>query len=546
LPNCATASLSCGANEACSDASGTAICVCAAGYQDNDTNGTCLPNCATAGLACGDNEICSDSSGTATCVCAAGYQDNDTNGTCLPNCATAGLACGDNEICSDSSGTATCVCVAGYQDNDDNGTCLPTCANSGLVCGDNGVCVDTSGVAQCDCDVGYSGVNCTGCEAGYQDNDANGTCEPTCATSGVTCNSRAQCSHASGTAQCVCKAPYTNPPECAQCAVGYVDQNADGICVEDCDTLAAQGYTCSDPNSECQINNDIASCVCNENYYKKFGICTGNCEASGWTCNEADSQGECVDGGGTTYASCQCEWGYQDNDDNGTCTESCESDPCVGAHELCEDDTGTVACVCEDGYVDLGSGCQEATCDPNPCENGTCDASSGVAVCTCDPGWQGYFCKIQQGKTCSAPIPINIPAPGVAIDYLGDNTGFGNDYLAVDAPGCSDLGDPDIFGLGEDVVYSFTLGPGEDRQVNFEVVEVLDSGLWEGIMYLRNGTCAATAEAQLACNYDIESPDPPWLPQFDVLLGEGTYFLIVDAWYEETKGPYTLRITTAP
>lgn len=50
----------------------------------------------------------------ACSTCAPGYQDNDSNGTCLPTCATSPLFCGSHEICSDASGTATCVCRTGY------------------------------------------------------------------------------------------------------------------------------------------------------------------------------------------------------------------------------------------------------------------------------------------------------------------------------------------------------------------------------------------------------------------------------------------------
>jgi hypothetical protein len=75
----------CGGNGTCADSSGTATCTCATGYagatcatcavgyQDNDGNGTCLPTCATAALGCAARSACVDSTGTAVCVCLAGY-----------------------------------------------------------------------------------------------------------------------------------------------------------------------------------------------------------------------------------------------------------------------------------------------------------------------------------------------------------------------------------------------------------------------------------------------------------------------------------------
>ena len=220
-PDCAHAGLACGAHGACSDTSGTAVCACDAGYvgaacdacaaglQDNDQDGTCTATCATSGVACGAHGACVDTSGAAVCECAAGYsgaacdacaagfQDNDQDGTCVANCATSGLACGTHGACADTSGAAACACAAGYtgaacdacaagfQDHDENGTCVATCATSGLACGAHGACADTSGAAACVCAAGYIGPACEACAAGFQDKDQDGTCAPTCATSGV-------------------------------------------------------------------------------------------------------------------------------------------------------------------------------------------------------------------------------------------------------------------------------------------------------------------------------------------------------------------------
>ena len=94
---------------------------CATGFQDNDTDGTCSEDCSTTQLTCVATAQCDDSSGTAACVClpeyaeptcdtcAAGYQDNDNDGTCKATCATANLTCMATETCSDESGEARCV-----------------------------------------------------------------------------------------------------------------------------------------------------------------------------------------------------------------------------------------------------------------------------------------------------------------------------------------------------------------------------------------------------------------------------------------------------
>ena len=88
LPGCGASGPNCGAHGTCADSSGTAGCACdsgyagascsscAGGYQDNDDSGSCLPNCASANLSCGAGAECSDAAGTASCVCSPGYTGN--------------------------------------------------------------------------------------------------------------------------------------------------------------------------------------------------------------------------------------------------------------------------------------------------------------------------------------------------------------------------------------------------------------------------------------------------------------------------------------
>jgi len=164
---------------------------CAAGYQDNDGNTSCLANCLTADLDCGQHGQCNDSSGLAVCECdlgyagdncqncAPGYQDNDNNTSCLQNCSLADLDCGAHGYCEDDSGLALCkcnqgytgsscqYCAGGYQDNDDNGSCLESCSLADLDCGQHSQCKDSSGSAVCDCDLGYAGDECQNCATGF-------------------------------------------------------------------------------------------------------------------------------------------------------------------------------------------------------------------------------------------------------------------------------------------------------------------------------------------------------------------------------------------
>jgi hypothetical protein len=112
---------------ACRAVEGEARCDCRAGYAG--------PRCAecaagwvadglhcvpAAGSPCAPNPcteahrtVCQPDGTGHVCLCDAGYQDNDGDGACLPDCATAGLDCGPGQVCSDDSGSAQCV--AGQQ-----------------------------------------------------------------------------------------------------------------------------------------------------------------------------------------------------------------------------------------------------------------------------------------------------------------------------------------------------------------------------------------------------------------------------------------------
>ena len=58
------------------------------------------------------------------------------------------LSCTENQECSDESGLALCICKKGYQDNDNDDICKPSCANN-YSCSSNEYCDDSSGTVKC-------------------------------------------------------------------------------------------------------------------------------------------------------------------------------------------------------------------------------------------------------------------------------------------------------------------------------------------------------------------------------------------------------------
>jgi hypothetical protein len=408
--SCAASDLECGPRQHCEDGSGTATCIdgcapgytgddcedCADGFQDNDDDGSCLPDCDTAELTCPVNSACDDTDGAVVCACDDGYQDNDDNGSCTPDCATSGLVCDAGMSCDDVSGTPECVCAAGYQDNDGDSTCEEDCTTAALDCSGHGACDDSRGRAVCDCDVGWDRSDCSICDSpyyqahlaedgtllscetscylegdafpcglnercaqdngvkecvcadGYQDNDGDGACLPTCATAQedadppLECpDPHGRCDDSSGTATCLCQTDYVDDPavdgpDCLGCVDGLQDNDGDHTCRPDCATAVAAGLDCG--AAGCTDASGVAGCICDEGTQDNDGngVCLPDCAHSGLVCDPGSS---CVDTSGE--ATCLCDPGlYPDSLGScraigaeslgDTCDAPMELDPTVG------------------------------------------------------------------------------------------------------------------------------------------------------------------------------------------------------------------------
>ena len=299
---------------------------CAAGYQDNDEDGTCALDCSLAEIGDCDNGSCDDSSGEALCSCDAGFELDEASGACVVRCGDD--TCGHGS-CDDSSGAIVCdcdegytgdscdSCDAGYQDNDDDFVCEPDCASADLQC-DNGSCSDSSGVAQCECDNAYTGELCDQCAEGYQDNDSDGSCKPACGEESTLCGDHGECDDASGSQVCACDEGYQGS-RCQNCMTGYQDNDEDGVCALSCSSLDCGA------NQSCDDSDGSAACECVEGY-------TGD---------------DCL----------SCAAGYQDNDYDGICLVDCATAnlDCV-VNSSCDDSMGSIECVCDDGFVANGQG----------------------------------------------------------------------------------------------------------------------------------------------------------------------------------------------
>ncbi len=449
---------SCSGHGVCDDSSGAPVCTCDAGYA-GDACATCadgyhleadacVADAVCTADSCGGHGTCDDSSGQVVCTCdvgyegqacdacAAGYHD-DGQGGCVADETCQANTCSGHGACDDSGGAPVCTCDAGYaglncsqcaegyQDNDADDTCLEGCDLAALDCSGHGQCSDLSGIAVCECDEGYTGLDCAGCEAGYQDNDADGTCEPGCALVDLDCSGHGQCSDTSGSARCLCDDGWTGLA-CDACAAGYHPDGQGGCAADtDCQVNSCNGH------GQCDDATGVVVCDCDDNYEGDHcelcaagyqdndadGTCLPDCATAGLDCgahgqcSDSDGAAACVCDAGYAGQGCdQCAAGYQDNDGDGTCQPDCATAGLTCSdHGQCSDAGGQAACICDAGYA--GADCSacaaqyqdndgDGTCLPScagappDCSgHGTCSDASGQVACVCNPGYQGSDCS---------------------------------------------------------------------------------------------------------------------------------------------------------
>jgi len=105
------------------------------------------------------------------------------------------------------SGMDCARCAPGYQDNNNDAVCRPSCA-MGSPCGAGQRCDDASGEIECVCASSSAGGGCDQCSAGYQDNDRDGRCRVSCSLAGYNCSGHGSCDDTGGTARCDCDSGY--------------------------------------------------------------------------------------------------------------------------------------------------------------------------------------------------------------------------------------------------------------------------------------------------------------------------------------------------
>ncbi|MBN2695251.1 hypothetical protein JXR93_11375 [bacterium] len=495
-------------------------------------NGECTPNeniCEI--LNCSEKSICDANNGV--CVCDQGYSGLDCS-VCADGYISFGGDC--IEPCRDNSDCQNGLFCDGEEScNLDNGICEK---GDDISCNNHGEC--SNPLQKCVCEEGYIGENCEDCESGYQLKD--GVCIKNCESNSdcsdsITCNGIEICNLELGVCEdsvsidcgdhgdclepngiCDCETGWGGAL-CSVCNTGYHDEN--GVCIINCrsNTDCDDGNLCNGSeiclaNGKCQINTTTMNCG--------NGVCiptTGVCQCnSGWsgincsicaanyyglTCDECNDCNEfnarCDDGLSGT-GDCICYQGYQDNDNNGYCLESC-----------------TLAL--QENHINCGLG-------------SSCSDLTGEAVCVCD----NYYYKKDNicnpiGNSCSDEF-TTITETG---SYTGDTAleGFSDDFRGS----CTDTESNDT---------AFKLVLSKKSYVKLEtVIDPRDSSFDDTVLYILD-SCAGN---ELACNDDLDPnslPNKSRLSRIETILEAGTYYIIVDGWSSNdgtNEGKFTLEVT---
>lgn len=181
---------------------------------------------------------------------------------------------------------------------------------SQISCSGHGVCDEQTGT--CTCERGYRGAQCESCASGFVKDarevcieDTSPMCVPACVGS-KTCRLNAQ-----------------QLPTCG-CVEGQQDDNADGLCQPTCATQFPNGDACS-AHGTCVISmapgplGGKTTCVCDDGYVADMSSMRPNCGACATThvrvddvcllraqcdVNACSSGGECADD--TGFIMCEC------------------------------------------------------------------------------------------------------------------------------------------------------------------------------------------------------------------------------------------------
>jgi hypothetical protein len=236
---------------------------------------------------------------------------------------------------------------------------------------------------------------------------------------------------------------------------------------------------------------------------------------------------------------CMCNAGY--SGDGTTCTDDDEcalmTDSC-DVNATCANTPGSFTCACNAGYSGNGMTCtddDECALMTDNCDvNATCTNTPGSFTCACNPPYigNGTSCMLPPtGDLCTDPKIVG------SLPYSdSDDTGLYSDNYQTGG-GCPT--DGGAFGVGtNETVYSFT--PSSTGNYGVTITKSASSG--PSLLYVTTN-CGDVTNTCLADSGDVWSTSSA---TFGVPMTAGTtYYLMVDGWFANEDGAYTLQIAAA-
>ncbi|MBW1810142.1 MAG: hypothetical protein JRJ87_18235 [Deltaproteobacteria bacterium] len=408
----------CSGHGRCAIRNSEATCLCDPGFLSDGT--TCLADpCRQAVCIHG---TCQADQTTASCNCDPGYTGEYCD-LCAEGYHAEELACIPDSPCDDKlcihgvcrlvSNVAVCDCRLGYA-GESCDECAAGYHSEGLECLRNsacdpdpcvhGICTDLNGQAVCSCKPGYVGQRCNQCDQGYL--PAGLYCLPEffdpCDPNPCLTINRSICVIDGQTYACQCDPGFHEElSECladSACSPNPCQQANRTVC-----RLAGDGHVCNcDAGYHLEDSLCVEDSVCNPET-----TCSGNGSCSG-------NGLECICNSGYTGAYCeQCDSGYHPQGDQCVPNAACDPNPCTDLNRtVCVEQDAGYLCQCDPGYQD---GNNDGTCRPdctsanlNCSEHAHCEIITGLAMCTCDSGYQD---NDQNGSCEETCLTANLACP---------------------------------------------------------------------------------------------------------------------------------------
>ncbi len=154
---CANGSAMCSADAKCTNAVGSYVCQCDAGWQGDGKTCADIDECATGTAKCSTAANCLNAIGSYACQCKPGFAGDGKTCADVDECQGGLAPCDKNATCANTIGSYVCQCKAGWGGNGTTCADVDECAPGSKACDANANCANTGGSFSCACKAGFVG-----------------------------------------------------------------------------------------------------------------------------------------------------------------------------------------------------------------------------------------------------------------------------------------------------------------------------------------------------------------------------------------------------